>query len=174
MLTEHDPMDDHDALPRCLFAPIRLAPEEVAAYRQQYDPLRAVCPPHVTFIFPFHSVFDDDVLVEHITQALGRRAPFEVSFAPARKCADGTVQLPIAQGRELCRALHLQLYRGALERHLSAEYAYTPHVTIARGRTAADELDRLPRAAAATVDRFILERIGPSEASVPIREFRLR
>jgi hypothetical protein len=135
----------------------------VAGYRLQHDPAAASgVPAHVTVLFPFRPVVDDDV-ARRLAAIAGAAEPFDVSFIRTERFSDEGVLYLAPEPAAPIRALIDQLvaafpdcppYGGAIADPV-------PHLTVGM-QLAPDEADRIADELAAglpittTVDRLTL------------------
>jgi 2'-5' RNA ligase len=111
-------------------------PASIEAFRSQFDPLGAVVPAHVTFVFPFASSLSVVQVAAHVRKVAARWPRLPIMLAGVDAYAGRWVHLRITRGRAAIAELHDRLYRGALAPFLRREFDYEPHVTLARAEDA--------------------------------------
>lgn len=109
----------------------------VEAFRAHHDPLAAVLPAHVTFVFPFGSSLSALQIATHARRVAAGWPVLPVSFAGSDAFDAQWVHLRVDRGQHALRELHDRLYRGILLPFLRQEFAYEPHLTIGRAADAA-------------------------------------
>lgn len=107
-------------------------PPQLEAFRRQHDPLAAVLPAHVTFVFPFASSLGVVQVLAHVRRVAARWPVLPVTLQGVDAYAGEWVHVRVTRGREAIVELHDRLYRGALAPFLRREFGYEPHVTIGR------------------------------------------
>jgi 2'-5' RNA ligase len=112
-------------------------------FRERYDPLAAVIPPHFTFVFPFESELAAEQLRTHIQQAITGLAPFRVELHGFTGSEGEYVFLNVKRGNDQIIELHDRLYLGLLAAYRSLEHTYVPHITAGRCADRATFLEAL-------------------------------
>jgi 2'-5' RNA ligase len=108
----------------------------VEAFRRAHDPLAGAMPAHVTLVFPFASTLSSLQVTAHARRVASRWPVIPIRLRGVDAYAGEWVHLRVTQGRDAVVELHDRLYRRALAPFLRPEFAYEPHVTIARAADA--------------------------------------
>jgi 2'-5' RNA ligase len=106
--------------------------EEVEAFRARHDPMTGRIPAHVSLVFPFATLLKPMQVESHVRRVVSRWPPIPVTFRGIRVHASEFVFLMAARGAASIGALHDRLYTRSLRPHVRPEFAYEPHITIAR------------------------------------------
>jgi len=122
------------ALPRFAVAwfPSFRGIERVEAFRARHDPIAAKVPAHLTLVFPFATNLTRLQLETHVRRVASKWPPVPVTFRAIRMHANEFVFLMAARGAASVTALHEALYTRSLRPHKRPEFAYEPHITLAR------------------------------------------
>ena len=137
--------------------------EEIEALRRAHDPASHLIPAHLSLVFPFPTSLTRLQVATHIRNVTSRWPPIPVTFRRVRIHGGEFVFLMASRGSASITALHDKLYTRSLRQYLRPEFAYEPHITVARSA----EPSRLEEACAAA------ERTFPPEFSGVIREVEL-
>ena len=114
--------------------------ERIEAFRREHDPVASVIPAHLTLVFPFATALSQLQLETHVRRVVSAWPPIPVSFRAVRMHANEFVFLMASRGATSIIGLHDRLYTRSLATHLRPEFAYEPHITLAR-HAAWDELE---------------------------------
>ncbi len=130
--------------------------ERIEAFRARHDPMGTRIPAHVSLVFPFETNLTLLQLETHVRRVAAKWPPVPVTFRAIRLHANEFVFLMASRGTDSIAALHDKLYTRSLRPHLRPEFAYEPHITIAR------QLDpaRLDAAFDEAKDEFSTEHAG--------------
>jgi 2'-5' RNA ligase len=158
----------------------------IEAIRSKHDPHHRVVPPHFTLVF--HAATRAEAKVAaHIRRISACVPRFTCRLRSALIYPDapsGTtyVSLMPDEGFGAIVRLHDRLYTGPLARHLRLDIPFTPHVTVARFKSArraqrlADELNARAFAVAAPIRTLDLVRYNGAAietvCTVPLRPLR--
>lgn len=118
-----------------LIAPVPTAlATAIAPYRQKFDPLANIIPPHITILKPFHFTGPAHELYNHIESILENYAPIKVSLAGWDIYDQSRYQLrlPVVAGRREFRQLRQDLLTGPLNHPLEVDNAPWPYITFGR------------------------------------------
>ena len=138
--------------------------------RHKYDPLVNKIAPHITLVFPFESEISSDALHQHIETQLEELKPFSLSFQGISQ-EGNYLFLNLIKGQEQIVRIHDLLYRGILNRFLSSEHQYKPHVTLGHfenrstAKAAINKLKPFNRQFKTQVNKIIAEIILEDSAS---------
>jgi 2'-5' RNA ligase len=127
-------------------------PDAVVALRRQFDPLFGSLAAHVTLVFPFVGDLGPEALRRHVEQATRGVSPITVRLAGVTGANGLNLFLNVKRGNDALIDLHDRLYRGPLEKYLSYEFSYTPHVTVGRFTDESAFRAALEVASAAAID----------------------
>lgn len=106
----------------------------VAPYRQQYDPLARLAPPHITLLDPFQFVLRPETLYAHLSEIGETHAPIKV-FVVGWHVHTGKeyqLQLPMTAGQAEVAALQAELLTGPLSSLAGAEKVVRPALIFGR------------------------------------------
>ncbi len=106
--------------------------ERIEAFRRAHDPVAALIPAHLSLVFPFSTALSQLQVATHVRRVVSGWPPIPVSFRAVRMHANEFVFLMASRGAASIVGLHDKLYTRSLAPHLRAEFAYEPHITIAR------------------------------------------
>jgi hypothetical protein len=118
-----------------IIAPV---PADLAAaiepYRQKYDPLAGIAPPHIALLDPFHFSGPLENLYHHLNEVGENHAPIKVFLIGWHVHAGKEYQLhlPMTAGQRELAALRADLLTGLLSSLATAETAYQPHLIFGR------------------------------------------
>jgi 2'-5' RNA ligase len=115
-----------------IFLPPSAVDDQIARYRDRYDPLAARIAPHVTLVHPFVDEVSPAELRSHVAGVASSAAPFRMTLADVTPFPDGYLYLNVKTGNDTIVGLRDRLYSGALARHKSRRDTFVPHVTIGR------------------------------------------
>ena len=124
--------------------------ERVEAFRTRHDPMARKIRAHLTLVFPFGTNLTRLQLETHVRRVASKWPPIPVTFRAVRMHANEFVFLMASRGATSVTALHEALYTRSLRPHLRPEFAYEPHVTLARQA----QLSSLERAFAQAQEEF--------------------
>jgi 2'-5' RNA ligase len=105
---------------------------EVEAFRRAHDPMARLLPAHLSLVFPFPTAHTRLQVETHVKRVVSRWPPIPASFRAVRMHANEFVFLMASRGADSLTALHERLYTRSLRPHRHPEFAYEPHITIAR------------------------------------------
>lgn len=106
--------------------------ERIEAFRARHDPVAALIPAHLSLVFPFATALSRLQVETHVRRVASRWPPIPVSFRAVRMHANEFVFLMASRGAGAIVELHDRLYTRSLASHLRPEFAYEPHITLAR------------------------------------------
>ena len=106
--------------------------ERVEAFRARHDPMAGRIPAHLSLVFPFGTALTALQIETHVRRIAAKWPPIPVTFRAVRMHANEFVFLMASRGAASIVALHDKLYTRSLRAHLRPEFAYEPHITIAR------------------------------------------
>ena len=106
--------------------------ERIEAFRTKHDPVAALIPAHLSLVFPFGTALSRLQVETHVRRVVSRWPPIPVSFRAIRMHANEFVFLMGSRGATSIVELHDRLYTRSLAAHLRPEFAYEPHITLAR------------------------------------------
>ncbi len=124
--------------------------ERVEDFRARHDPMTGKVRAHLTLVFPFATNLTRLQLETHVRRVASKWPPIPVTFRAVRLHANEFVFLMASRGAASMTALHEALYTRSLRPHLRPEFAYEPHITLARQ----PEPDALERAYAQAQEEF--------------------
>ena len=108
--------------------------DAIEAFRARHDPMASLIPAHLSLVFPFGTALKRLQVETHVRRVVSRWPAIPVSFRAVRMEANEFVFLTASRGAEAITGLHDALYTRSLRHHLRPEFAYAPHITIARYR----------------------------------------
>ena len=106
--------------------------DRIEAFRRTHDPGAALIPAHVSLVFPFGTALKRIQVETHVRRVVSRWPVIPVAFKAVRIEANEFVFLMASRGAASVTGLHDALYTRSLRSHLRPEFAYAPHITIAR------------------------------------------
>ncbi len=115
--------------------------EEIQGFREKYDLQYNVIPPHITLVFPFSGISEEQI-VKHIDRVIKHIKSFQIRLNGLEKSFDDYLFLRVKGGDEEIINLHDKLYSVILVPHLRTDIPFVPHVTLGYFRTADDKFDR--------------------------------
>ncbi len=124
--------------------------ERIEAFRAKHDPMAALVPAHLSFVFPFPTALSRLQVATHVQRVVSRWPPIVVTFRATRTEANEFLLLMAARGATSIKGLHDKLYTRSLAMHLRRDMPYEPHITLARQA----QFERLEAAAAEAQDVF--------------------
>jgi 2'-5' RNA ligase len=124
--------------------------ERLEAFRRRHDPMAALVPAHLSFVFPFPTALTALQVRTHVQRVASRWPPIPVTFRHARIHANEFLFLMASRGAASIAALHDRMYSRSLRHHLRRDLPYEPHITIARDAS----LPRLEHALEEARDEF--------------------
>jgi 2'-5' RNA ligase len=110
----------------------------IEAFRERHDPLVHSLPGHVTFVFPFASTLSALQVATHLRRVAGHWPAIPIRLHGIGVHRGEWVHLRVTRGAQAIVELHDRLYRRSLAPFLRDDLVYDPHVTIGRGRDAAE------------------------------------
>jgi 2'-5' RNA ligase len=104
----------------------------IQPYREQYDPLARVIPPHIALLSPFEFSEPFEILYEHLRDVGQAHAPIKASVAgwDIYHYIDYQLRLPIISGQAEFIALREHLLTGPLEYCPGQDKDYSPHIRL--------------------------------------------
>jgi 2'-5' RNA ligase len=106
--------------------------QRIEAFRARHDPAASLIPAHLSLVFPFATALTQLQVQTHVRRVVSRWPPIPVSFRAVRMHANEFVFLMASRGASAIVELHDRLYTRSLAAHLRPEFAYEPHITLAR------------------------------------------
>jgi 2'-5' RNA ligase len=106
----------------------------IEGFRVVHDPLGSKIASHVALVFPFHANLTVAQLASHIKHVTAGWPVLPASFHGVESVQGEFVLLMCDLRKDALTELHDRLYRGVLKAFLRDDIAYTPHITLARGR----------------------------------------
>jgi 2'-5' RNA ligase len=106
----------------------------IEPYRQKFDPLARLAPPHITLLEPFQFSATPDTLYTHLSEVGEVHAPVKI-FLIGWHVYEGKeyqIHLPMTAGVQPLTKLRHDILSGPLSSLASAERTYQPHVTLGR------------------------------------------
>lgn len=100
--------------------------------RNNYDPLASKIAPHITIVFPFESEISSNILHQYIKNSLYEFKAFSLIMQGISQEQGNYLFLNLIQGQENIIRIHDLVYSGLLERFLSKQHCYKPHLTVGR------------------------------------------
>lgn len=140
-------MNGEDIMKRCIMIVPKFDNREIIdSIRKKYDPTESFLEAHITLVFPFESVIDDDTIETHVIKTTAKIEPFEVVLQGIKsdKSFDNCIFLEVVKGIEELTKLHNNLYAGILEQYMPKwldDIKFIPHMTVGKFQSK-DELDR--------------------------------
>lgn len=106
----------------------------ITPYRQKYDPLVKVIPPHIPLIDPFQFAQPIEPLYDHLAEISEFHAPIKVFLAgwDSYEGKDYQLHLPMTAGRSELMNLHYDLLAGPLNYLAAKIQDYWPRVVFGR------------------------------------------
>ena len=98
----------------------------------KHDPMAGRIRAHLSLVFPFATQLTALQVETHVRRVAAKWPPIPVTFRAVRLHANECVFLMAARGAASIVALHDRLYTRSLQPHLRREFAYEPHITLAR------------------------------------------
>lgn len=98
--------------------------------RDKYEPYHQLLPEHLPIIFPVPEDIGLKKLEDHITRILTQWKPFKFHFHGLLKSWDHWLFLVLAEGNDLVRTLHDELYTDILIPYLRNDLPYIPHIGL--------------------------------------------
>ncbi|MCL4302833.1 MAG: 2'-5' RNA ligase family protein [Anaerolineae bacterium] len=135
----------------------------VEPYRQQYDPLARLAPPHIALLDPFQFVLRPETLYAHLSDIGEIHAPIKVFLVGwhVHEGKEYQLQLPMTAGQSELIALQAELLSGPLSSLAGAEKGYRPALVFGRFTQAA-ALEQAKRALKGFEPQFVF-RVGHLE-----------
>jgi 2'-5' RNA ligase len=106
--------------------------ERIEAFRRKHDPVATLIPAHLSLVFPFATALSQLQVETHVRRVVSAWPPIPVSFRAVRMHANEFVFLMASRGASSIVGLHDKLYTRSLAAQLRPEFAYEPHITLAR------------------------------------------
>lgn len=106
----------------------------IEPYRQVYDPLAALAPPHITLLAPFQFSAPVEQLYAHLSDISETYAPIRI-FVVSWDVYEGKeyqLHLPMTAGQPEIVTLHDDLLTGPLSSLAGQEQSYRPHIVFGR------------------------------------------
>lgn len=98
-------------------------------FRQKYDPMFGIIPPHITIVFPFTTI-PKQMVLEHVEMVLQKIEPFPLHLHSLTKSFDNYLFLLVEEGKKQIYALHDLLYTSILTPELKNDIPFIPHITL--------------------------------------------
>ncbi|HRV90924.1 MAG TPA: 2'-5' RNA ligase family protein [Anaerolineae bacterium] len=124
-----------------LIAPVPIAlATALNPYRQKYDPLASVLPPHISILSPFEFSDPPELLYNHFHNVGETFAPIKVSIAgwDTYRHIDYQIRLPALAGRDILVELRENLLTGPLKYCPGQDKDYSPHIILGKFTEQAD------------------------------------
>ncbi|HEV2339936.1 MAG TPA: 2'-5' RNA ligase family protein [Patescibacteria group bacterium] len=109
-------------------------------YRQKYDPQFSVIAPHITLVFPFSGIPEEQI-IKHLQAITETIKPFNVSLKGLMKSFDYYLFLLVNGGSKEIQKVHDKLYSGVLASQLHNHIPFIPHVTLGYFRVKNNQFD---------------------------------
>ncbi|MBM7583816.1 2'-5' RNA ligase [Bacillus pakistanensis] len=155
----------------CLF-PKFTNEDRIHKWREKYDPLHQLIPPHITLVFPFESDYSSNKLIKHVQQTLKGFKPINIRLQGITGEGKQYVFLNVKRGSDQIIELHDRLYSGLLKKYLNRTVTYNPHLTIGRIKntekfdTILEETSREETVFCSNITEIICEKISNDEKSI--------
>ncbi|NJN99206.1 MAG: 2'-5' RNA ligase family protein [Anaerolineales bacterium] len=106
----------------------------VEPYRQKYDPLAGLAPPHIPLLEPFQFSLPAEQLYAHLSDIGEVYAPIKVFMVGwhVHEGKEYQLQLPMTAGQPELTALRRELATGLLSSLAGSEKPYLPHLVFGR------------------------------------------
>ncbi|MBL0387700.1 2'-5' RNA ligase family protein [Tumebacillus sp. ITR2] len=104
--------------------------ERIHSLRQEFDPLAALIPPHLTLVYPFESDWTFEEVRSHCTEAVKGIKPFTMKLRGITGTREWHLFLNVKQGNDELIGLHDRLYSGLLQPFLYRKVTFVPHLTV--------------------------------------------
>lgn len=129
----------------------------IEPYRQQYDPLARVIPPHISLIDPFQFVDSEQILFDHLNEVGEIHAPIKVFLAgwDAHEGKNYQLHLPMTTGHNELMTLHYDLLGGPLNYLAGKIKEYWPRVIFGQF-TQKDEFETAKQNLARFAPKFVV------------------
>lgn len=157
--------------------------DRIEAFREKYDPLYNLIPPHLTLVFPFENGPTTKELRRHVERSVAFVSAFRIVLQEITGEQDRYLFLNVKEGNDKIVELHDRLYRNVMAPYINRRITYVPHLTMARfSERNKDQFEAAFRESLELSDRFestitdvYIEQIAASGASiietiVPLRE----
>lgn len=146
--------------------------ELIQDFRNKYDLLANLIPPHITLAFPFSDDMSNEELISKLSNLLISFKPFIITFKGVSLSDDNYIFLNCINGRKKIIQLHNEIYRQILPTHFKKSIKYIPHITLGRSNNL-KELDSFEYEFETIVDEISIELIGEQEESIIIKNIKL-
>lgn len=103
--------------------------QAVELFRQKYDPMVTILPPHITMVFPFDYI-SEELIAQHAAKVAHETPAFHITLHGLFTSFDKYLFLLVDQGKELVVTLHNQLYSHTLSQFFNKDIPFIPHMTI--------------------------------------------
>ena len=106
----------------------------VEPYRQKYDPLNQVIPPHITLVDPFQFTAPLDTLVDHLKEVGDFHSPIKVFLVgwDSYESKEYQLHVPMTAGHKQLVTLHYDILGGPLSYLAGKITDYWPRVIFGR------------------------------------------
>ena len=157
-----------NSLHRCIFLPVVNLSGEFKKFRNRYDILSKKCPPHITIVFPFHSLKTNDQIVKAISSICKNLNSLTLKLGGPIKNEDFIV-LPVISNQKWIITIHEKLSKKC---GLQPSTHYQPHITIGRKVTKLNnsELAKLSKNSSVNIQSLVFEEIQADESSKVLLE----
>lgn len=115
--------------------------EKLQVFRKKYDPLWNILDPHITMVFPFSGISEEQI-VQHLETIAKHIQPFQINMNGFMKSFDDYLFLLVNGGKEKVFVLHDKLYTGILSSYLRSDIPFIPHITLGLFRTTANQFEK--------------------------------
>lgn len=103
----------------------------VQEFRKKYDPKADLIAPHVTLVFPFPTVVNEDKVLLEIESKVFNHRGFQVRLEGVHlDPSDGFLHFLVKEGKEKVVSLHDDFYSGVLNDYWRKDLEYKPHMTL--------------------------------------------
>jgi 2'-5' RNA ligase len=154
--------------------------ECIEGFRARHDPAAHDIAAHLSLVFPFPTAHSRLQVETHVARVVSRWPRIPATFGRVRMHANEFLFLMAGRGAASIAALHDKLYTRSFAPHLRRDFAYEPHITIARHRefpalerALAQAEEELAGEFAETIREVTLLGVGPDGRISPLRTIPL-
>jgi hypothetical protein len=111
----------------------------IEPYRQKYDPLAGLAPPHIALLNPFQFTLPPEQLYAHLSEIGETHAPIKIFLVGwhVHEGKEYQLHLPMTIGQSELAALQAELLTGPLSSLAGSEKLYQPYLIFGRFADAA-------------------------------------